>query len=173
MTKRPSKEFGGFVKQTLGSHNLSKTFARLETGSTTVLATGSRTRILKPKKWRGEGRNYSDKFEMNSLYEDGNGNSSNLIMKYNRQDNSNYNTLSKAQFEEDPRQDYSTTPVYNSKGQLSKYYKLNRNPFETFTLSFAQRLQLRDNLALTVQPYYYWGNGGALPDKRPRCCPTV
>lgn len=42
----------------------------------------------------------------------------NLIMKYNRQDNSNYNTLSKAQFEEDPRQDYSTTPVYNSKGQL-------------------------------------------------------
>lgn len=98
---------------------------------------------------------------MNSLYEDGNGNSSNLIMKYNRQDNSNYNTLSKAQFEEDPRQDYSTTPVYNSKGQLSKYYKLNRNPFETFTLSFAQRLQLRDNLALTVQPYYYWGNGGS------------
>jgi iron complex outermembrane receptor protein len=47
---------------------------------------------------------------MNSLYEDSNGNSSNLIMKYNRQDNSNYNTLSKAQFEEDPRQDYSTTP---------------------------------------------------------------
>lgn len=161
VTKRPAKEFGGFVKQTLGSNNLSKIFARLETGEYNGFSNWLSYSHTEAKKWRGEGRNYSGKFEMNSLYEDGNGNSSNLSMKYNRQDNSNYNTLSKAQFEEDPRQDYSTTPVYNNKGQLSKYYRLNRNPFETFTLSFSQRLQLRDNLALTVQPYYYWGNGGS------------
>ena len=99
VTKRPSKEFGGFVKQTLGSHNLSKTFARLETGEYNGFSNWLSYSHTEAKKWRGEGRNYSDKFEMNSLYEDGNGNSSNLIMKYNRQDNSNYNTLSKAQFE--------------------------------------------------------------------------
>lgn len=161
VTRRPSKEFGGFVKQTLGSNNLSKTFARLETGEYNGFSNWLSYSHTEAKKWRGEGRNYSDKFEMNSLYEDGNGNSSNLIMKYNRQDNSNYSTLSKAQFDADPHQDYSTTPVYNNKGQLNKYYKLNRNPFDTFTLSFSQRLQLRDNLALTVQPYYYWGDGGS------------
>lgn len=161
VTRRPSKEFGGFVKQTLGSNNLSKTFARLETGEYNGFSNWLSYSHTEAKKWRGEGRNYSDKFEMNSLYEDGNGNSSNLIMKFNRQDNSNYSTLSKAQFDADPHQDYSTTPVYNNKGQLNKYYKLNRNPFDTFTLSFSQRLQLRDNLALTVQPYYYWGDGGS------------
>ncbi|WP_268594326.1 TonB-dependent receptor plug domain-containing protein, partial [Escherichia coli] len=32
VTRRPAKDFGGFVKQTLGSNSLSKTFARLETG---------------------------------------------------------------------------------------------------------------------------------------------
>lgn len=161
VTKRPSKEFGGFVKQTLGSNSLSKTFARLETGEYNGFSNWLSYSHTEAKKWRGEGRNYSNKFEMNSLYEDGNGNSSNLIVKYNKQDNTNYNTLSKAQFDEDPTQDYSTSPVYNSRGQLSKYYKLNRNPFENFSLSFSQRLQLRDNLALTVQPYYFWGNGGS------------
>ncbi len=32
VTRRPAKDFGGFVKQTLGSNSLSKTFARLDTG---------------------------------------------------------------------------------------------------------------------------------------------
>ncbi|KOC90184.1 TonB-dependent receptor family protein [Winslowiella iniecta] len=162
VTRRPAKEFGGFVKQTLGSNNLSKTFARLETGEYNGFSNWLSYSHTEAKKWRGEGRQYSDKFEMNSLYEDGNGNSSNLVMKYNRQDNTNYNTVSKAQFDEEGRDyDYSSTPQYNSNGQLTKYYKLHRNPFENFTLSFTQKLQLRDNLALTLQPYYYWGNGGS------------
>ncbi|CAI1017214.1 Iron(III) dicitrate transport protein FecA [Serratia liquefaciens] len=161
VTRRPSKDFGGFVKQTLGSNNLSKTFARLETGEYNGFSNWISYSHTEAKKWRGEGRLYSNKFEMNSLYEDGNGNSSNLIMKYNQQNNVNYNTLSKAQFAEDPRGDYDTTPSYNNRGQLTRYYKLNRNPFENFNLTFTQKLQLRDNLALTLQPYYYWGNGGS------------
>lgn len=162
VTRRPAKDFGGFVKQTLGSNDLSKTFARLESGEYNGFSNWLSYSHTEAKKWRGEGRLYSDKFELNSLYEDGNGNSSNLVMKYNRQNNANYNTISKAQFEEEGRDyDYATTPEYNSRGQLSKYYKLNRNPFENFTLSFTQKLQLRDDLALTLQPYYYWGNGGS------------
>ncbi|AKL44116.1 TPA: TonB-dependent receptor [Serratia marcescens] len=162
VTRRPAKDFGGFVKQTLGSNSLSKTFARLDTGEYNGFSNWLSYSHTEAKKWRGEGRLYSDKFEMNSLYEDGNGNSSNLVMKYNRQNNTNYNTLSKAQFENDGRDtDYATTPEYNNKGQLNKYYKIERNPFENFTLSFTQKLQLRDNLSLTLQPYYYWGNGGS------------
>lgn len=162
VTHRPSKEFGGFVKQILGSNNLSKTFARLETGEVNGFSNWISYSHTEAKKWRGEGRLYSNKFEMNSLFEAENGNSSNLIVKYNRQENNNYNTLSKAQFEQGGRdQDYPTTPQYNSRGQLTSYYKLNRNPFETLNLSFTQKLQLRDDLTLTVQPYYYWGNGGS------------
>ena len=163
VTKRPAKEFGGFVKQTLGSNNLSKSFARLETGEYNGFSNWLSYSHTEAKKWRGEGRLYSNKFEMNSLYEADNGNSSNLIIKYNRQLNSNYNSISKAQFDQGGRysNDYPATPQYNSSGQLSRYYKLNRNPFENLTVSFAQKLQLRDNLALTLQPYYYWGNGGS------------
>ncbi|WP_380182805.1 TonB-dependent receptor family protein [Kalamiella sp. sgz302252] len=163
VTKRPAKDFGGFVKQTLGSNNLSKTFARLETGEYNGFSNWLSYSHTEAKKWRGEGRLYSNKFEMNSLFEAENGNSSNLVMKYNSQENANYNTLSKAQFEQGGRygNDYPDTPQYNSRGQISRYYKLNRNPFENFTLSFTQKLQLQDNLSLTLQPYYYWGNGGS------------
>ncbi|AUX94701.1 TonB-dependent receptor family protein [Mixta gaviniae] len=162
VTRRPAKDFGGFVKQTLGSNDLSKTFARLETGDYNGFSNWLSYSHTEAKKWRGEGRLYSDKFEMNSLFEAENGNSSNLIVKYNRQENSNYNSLSKAQFERDGRDgDFPTSPEYNSRGQLSRYYKLNRNPFENLTVSFSQKLQLRDNLSWTIQPYYYWGNGGS------------
>ena len=130
VTRRPSKEFGGFVKQILGSNNLSKTFARLETGEVNGFSNWISYSHTEAKKWRGEGRLYSNKFEMNSLFEAENGNSSNLIVKYNRQENNNYNILSKAQFEQGGRdQDYPGTPQYNSRGQLTSYYKLNRNPF--------------------------------------------
>lgn len=163
VTRRPAKEFGGFVKQTLGSNDLSKTFARLETGEYNGFSNWLSYSHTEAKKWRGEGRLYSNKFEMNSLYEAENGNSSNLIVKYNRQENSNYNSISKSQFEREGRSsgDYPATPQYNSRGQISRYYKLNRNPFENLTVSFSQKLQLRDNLSWTIQPYYYWGNGGS------------
>jgi iron complex outermembrane recepter protein len=162
VTRRPSKEFGGFVKQALGSNNLSKTFIRLETGEYNGFSNWFAYSHTDAQKWRGEGSLRSNKFEMSSLYEDSNGNSSNLIVKYNHQDNYNYNTLSKAQFQNDGRDtDFATTPEFNREGQLSKFYKLNRNPFDTFTLSFSQRLQLRDDLMLTLQPYYYWANGGS------------
>lgn len=163
VTRRPVKEFGGFVKQTLGSNDLSKTFARLETGEYNGFSNWLSYSHTEARKWRGEGRLYSNKFEMNSLFEAENGNSSNLIVKYNRQENSNYNSISKSQFEREGRSsgDYPTTPQYNSSGQLSRYYKLNRNPFENLTVSFSQKLQLRDNLSWTIQPYYYWGNGGS------------
>lgn len=82
-------------------------------------------------------------------------------MKYNTQENYNYNTLSKSQFQQQGRRlDYAETPVYKN-GLLSSSYKLNRNPFESVMTTFTQRWRLRDDLALTVAPYYYWGNGGS------------
>lgn len=160
VTRRPAKEFGGFIKQTLGSNNLSKTFARLDTGEYNGFSNWISYSHTEAKKWRGEGRQYADKFELNSNYEDDNGNSSNLVVKYHRQDNISYYTMSKKDFDTHGRRyDSSDTPSYNN-GQISSYYKLARNPFENLTLSFTQKLQLRDNLALTLQPYYYWGNGG-------------
>lgn len=162
VTRRPAKTFGGMVKQTVGSNDLKKTFIRLDTGEYKGLSNWFSYSDTSADKWRGSGSLKSEKFETDTLYEDGNGNTSNLVMKYNRQDNYSYNTRSKAQYESSGRYaDFATAPVYNSKGQLTNnYYKIARNPFQNFTLSFSQKLQLRDNLQLTIQPYYYWGNGG-------------
>ncbi|MCQ8232554.1 TonB-dependent receptor family protein [Pectobacterium carotovorum] len=159
---RPAKEFGGFVKQTFGSNNLSKTFARLETGKHNGFSSWLSYSYTDSDKWRGAGYSRADKVEWNGLYEHENGHSSSLIVKYNQQDTINYSTLSKQQFEQNGRKmDYATTPVYNSRGQISQYYKLNRNNFETLNVTFTQKLQLRDNLALTLQPYYFSTNGGS------------
>ncbi|GKW16220.1 TonB-dependent receptor [Pectobacterium carotovorum subsp. carotovorum] len=162
VSHRPAKDFGGFVKQTFGSNNLSKTFARLETGQHNGFSSWLSYSYTDSDKWRGAGYSRADKVEWNGLYEHENGHSSNLIVKYNQQDTINYSTLSKRQFEQNGRKmDYATTPVYNSRGQISQYYKLNRNNFETLNVTFTQKLQLRDNLALTLQPYYFSTNGGS------------
>lgn len=162
VSHRPAKEFGGFVKQTFGSNNLSKTFARLETGQHNGFSSWLSYSYTDSDKWRGAGYSRADKVEWNGLYEHENGHSSSLIVKYNQQDTINYSTLSKRQFEQNGRKmDYATTPVYNSRGQISQYYKLNRNNFETLNVTFTQKLQLRDNLALTLQPYYFSTNGGS------------
>ncbi|GKX38546.1 TonB-dependent receptor family protein [Pectobacterium versatile] len=162
VSHRPAKEFGGFIKQTFGSNNLSKTFARLETGKHNGFSSWLSYSYTDSDKWRGAGYSRADKVEWNGLYEHENGHSSSLIVKYNQQDTINYSTLSKQQFEQNGRKmDYATTPVYNSRGQISQYYKLNRNNFETLNVTFTQKLQLRDNLALTLQPYYFSTNGGS------------
>ncbi|AIA69820.1 TonB-dependent receptor [Pectobacterium atrosepticum SCRI1043] len=162
VSHRPAKEFGGFVKQTFGSNNLSKTFARLETGKHNGFSSWLSYSYTDSDKWRGAGYSRADKVEWNGLYEHENGHSSNLIVKYNQQDTINYSTLSKRQFEQNGRKmDYAMTPVYNSRGQISQSYKLNRNNFETLNVTFTQKLQLRDNLALTLQPYYFSTNGGS------------
>ncbi|MEQ9849011.1 TonB-dependent receptor family protein [Pectobacterium brasiliense] len=162
VSHRPAKEFGGFVKQTFGSNNLSKTFARLETGQHNGFSSWLSYSYTDSDKWRGAGYSRADKVEWNGLYEHENGHSSSLIVKYNQQDTINYSTLSKRQFEQNGRKmDYATTPVYNNRGQISQYYKLNRNNFETLNVTFTQKLQLRDNLALTLQPYYFSTNGGS------------
>ena len=161
VTMRPTKDFGVFFKQSMGSNNLRKTFGRLNTGDINGFKSYISASHTEGDKWRGKGTLRADKVEWNTLFEDDNGNSTNAVIKYHRQENYNYNTLSKSQFQESGRRlDYSETPVYSG-SNLSRYYKLNRNPFENVTASLTQRWQLRDDLLLTVTPYYYWANGGS------------
>ncbi|TWI54818.1 iron complex outermembrane receptor protein [Pseudomonas duriflava] len=162
VTMRPEKDFGVFFKQSLGTNDLTKTFARLNTGEHNGFSSFISASHEEADKWKGKGSLKADKVEWNALFEGGNGNSTNAIVKYHRQENYNYYTISKGQYEQYGRDyDYSETLKRNSSGQISSYYKLNRNPFENLTASLTQRFQLRDDLTLTFQPYYYWANGGS------------
>ncbi|WDU60504.1 TonB-dependent receptor [Pseudomonas poae] len=164
VTIRPTKETGAFVKQVMGSNATRKTFARLNTGEVNGLSNWLSASHTEGQMWRGSGAVRADKVEWNSFFDAGDGNTANLILKYHEQDNNSYSQLTKAQFQQNGRKydPYPATPTVGSNGKYNSYYALAQNPFQTFTAVFNTQLKLADNLALSVIPYYYWGNGSGV-----------
>lgn len=164
VTIRPTKETGAFVKQIMGSNATRKTFARLNTGEVNGLSNWLSVSHTEGEMWRGSGAVRADKVEWNSFFDAGNGNTANLILKYHEQDNNSYSQLTKAQFQQNgPKYDpYPATPTVGSNGKLNSYYALAQNPFQTFTGVLNTQFKLADNLALSVIPYYFWGNGSGV-----------
>ncbi|NNA49773.1 TonB-dependent receptor [Pseudomonas lactis] len=164
VTIRPTKETGAFVKQVVGSNATRKTFARLNTGEINGLSNWLSVSHTEGEMWRGSGAVRADKVEWNSFFDAGNGNTANLILKYHEQDNNSYSQLTKAQFQQYGRKydPYPATPSVGSNGKYNSYYALAQNPFQTFTAVLNTQFKLADNLALSVIPYYYWGNGSGV-----------
>ncbi|WP_300626879.1 TonB-dependent receptor [Pseudomonas sp.] len=164
VTIRPTKETGAFVKQVVGSNATRKTFARLNTGEVNGLSNWLSVSHTEGDMWRGSGAVRADKVEWNSFFDAGNGNTANLILKYHEQDNNSYSQLTKAQFQQNGRKydPYPATPSVGSNGKYNSYYALAQNPFQTFTAVLNTQFKLADNLALSVIPYYYWGNGSGV-----------
>ena len=164
VTIRPTKETGAFVKQVVGSNATRKTFARLNTGEINGLSNWLSVSHTEGQMWRGSGAVRADKVEWNSFFDAGNGNTANLILKYHEQDNNSYSQLTKAQFQQYGRKydPYPATPSVGSNGKYNSYYALAQNPFQTFTAVLNTQFKLADNLALSVIPYYYWGNGSGV-----------
>ncbi|MBK5476169.1 TonB-dependent receptor [Pseudomonas sp. TH21] len=164
VTIRPTKETGAFVKQVMGSNATRKTFARLNTGEVNGLSNWLSASHTEGQMWRGSGAVRADKVEWNSFFDAGDGNTANLILKYHEQDNNSYSQLTKAQFQQNGRKydPYPATPTVGANGKYNSYYALAQNPFQTFTAVLNTQLKLADNLALSVIPYYYWGNGSGV-----------
>ncbi|CRM14136.1 Ferric hydroxamate uptake [Pseudomonas sp. 24 E 13] len=164
VTIRPTKETGAFVKQIVGSNATRKTFARLNTGEVNGLSNWLSASHTEGDMWRGSGAVRADKVEWNSFFDAGNGNTANLILKYHEQDNNSYSQLTKAQFQQNGRKydPYPATPTVGGNGKYNSYYALAQNPFQTFTAVLNTQFKLADNLALSVIPYYFWGNGSGV-----------
>lgn len=161
-TRRPAPQAGAFIQQTLGSNRHTRTFARFDTGAYRGLRSWFSYSYDRADKWRGDGSLQNKRFEMSSLFEPGGGNSTRLIVKYQNQDNYNYNTVSARQFKEQGRRfDYPKALQFNEDGHPAGYYKLDRNPFKTLNASLQQHLQLGPDMRLDITPYYYWGDGGS------------
>lgn len=164
VTIRPTKETGAFVKQIMGSNATRKTFARLNTGEINGLSNWLSASHTEGQMWRGSGAVRADKVEWNSFFDAGDGNTANLILKYHEQDNNSYSQLTKAQYQQNGHKydPYPATPTVGSNGKYNSYYALAQNPFQTFTAVLNTQFKLADNLALSVIPYYYWGNGSGV-----------
>lgn len=161
-TKRPDKNAGVLLEQKFGSNDLKKTFVRVETGQIGNFSAWVSASHTEANKWKGQGDLEGNKVEANAFYKADNGNTSSLIVKYNKQNNYQYNSVKKTDFDASPNADGTTghKADYSSNSTSSKYYGYALNPFENLNVSFTQDLVLTDTFKATIQPYYYWGNGG-------------
>lgn len=114
VSMRPTKDAGVFIKQTLGSNNLQKTFVRLNTGEYMGLSNYISASQTDSDKWKGKGDLDARKFELNSLFRFGEGSTINAIIKYHKQENYNYATASKAQFESDHQYEFAKEPRFTT-----------------------------------------------------------
>jgi len=164
VTIRPTKDSGVFVKQVVGSNGTMKSFARVNTGEIDGFSSWLSTSHEEGQMWRGSGAVRADKVEWDSFFDMGSGNTANLIIKYHEQENNSYSQLTKSQFEQYGRKydPYPAVPTVGSNGKLSSYYDLAQNPFKTVTAVLNTQFKLADNLALSVIPYYYYGNGSGV-----------
>ena len=170
VSSNPSDQRRVRVAQTLGDENLSRTFARFDTGR----FNGNATRLFfsysksMADKWRGKGEADRDHVDAKVVHDLGKGSRLSAGIVYNIAENNFYRNITKAQYAANGRDyDYDTsfagraapgTGAQNESG-LTNYYNLQWNPFENYIATFKANLQLNDKLRLDIEPYYWFGDG--------------
>lgn len=156
----PSDKLGAKVAQSFGQSNMSRTYARADSGllssGTKFFISGSETYA---QKWRGEGADKRQHADVDVVQKIGEQSDIDTAVLFNYAVNNSYRTATKSQWQTIGRKfDFDTVfaPLDNN------YYRLRVNPFKNVIAETAAHLQLADNLRLTVEPYlwYGYGNGG-------------
>lgn len=163
VTMLPTKEFGAYVEQILGNNKLNKEFVRINTGELDVgigkLRTWMSASHTGEDKWREPGDLRANRFEMKSVLDINAGNSLDFTFKFNQQDNYQFSTLSRAQFQ--AGNVLYTKSLLGSNGKVdSNFYQFHQNPFENTLAVLNGKFTLADNLRLIVNPYFWYGSGG-------------
>lgn len=157
-TRKPSKTPGAFVKQSVGSNDLKRSFVRFDSGQYGGFSSWISYSNTFAHKWKGNGNIKGQRVEGGAFYDWGDGNTTELIAKYSEQKNYNYATVSSSQFAHNKKRDFSNT---YSKDGSTNYYGMDRNPFKNLSLILDQEFKLSDTVQASIRPYYYWGNGGS------------
>ncbi len=79
--------------------------------------------------------------------------------QYNREFTNEYQSLTKAQAQQDYNQSYNPTLTGNTTTD-STFYLLHTNPFRSWLVSMDGEFKLSDDLRLSVVPYFQYGFGG-------------
>ncbi|MGS0742644.1 TonB-dependent receptor [Glaciimonas sp. GG7] len=163
VTMLPTKEFGAYIEQIVGNNKLNKEFVRINLGEHDLgigkLRTWFSMSHTGEDKWREPGSLRANRFETKSVLDINADNSLDFTFKYNRQDNDQFSTESKAQFAVSNQ--LYTNSLLGSNGKVStNYYQFHQNPFENYLAVLNGKFKLADNLQLIVNPYFWYGNGG-------------
>ena len=175
------------IAQSVGSNNLSRTFARADSGklgAAKFAICASKSRV---DKFKGPGRADRDHVDLKGNVDLGGGNVITAGFLYNKAVNANIRSLKKSQlalygdtydFGSVPpvHQPFAGTkvndPAYgpnaaanitSSSGSIGDanlgYYGLNLNPFENVVATLNGTFKLADKVVLNVSPYFWYGYG--------------
>lgn len=163
VTMLPTREFGAYIEQIVGNNRLNKEFVRINTGEHDVGIGKMRTWFSAShtgeNKWREPGSLRTNRFEMKSVLDINPDNSLDFTFKYNHQDNDQFSSLTKAQYQAGNA--LYTNSLLGSNGKVNtNYYQFHQNPFENYLAVLNGKFKLADNLQLIINPYFWYGNGG-------------
>ena len=154
----PSHKAGLDVTQTFGSNDYRRTFVRLNTGDTGPVRSWLSYSNNQADMWRGPGYQNVTKVDGKSIWTIDDSNSLSASFQYNRESNIEYESLTKAQAQQNYHQNYDATLLTPTD---TNFYKLHTNPFSNWLVSLDGEFKLSDSLHLSVVPYFQYGNGGA------------
>ncbi|WP_460878575.1 TonB-dependent receptor [Rhodanobacter koreensis] len=159
VTIDPSHTAGVDFSQTFGSNDYSRTFFRLNTGDTGPVRSWLSYSNNSADLWRGPGEQNVTKVDGKSLWTIDDNNSISASFQYNREFTDEYQSLTKAQAQQDYNQSYNPTLTGNTTTDKN-FYLLHTNPFRSWLVSMDGEFKLSDNLRLSVVPYFQYGFGG-------------
>ena len=188
VTRRPSKEFGGFIQPSIGEDNYRRIFGLIESGEfgplgTRVWFAASYTNY---DKFRGPGELEKKQFNGGIFQPLGdNGDFISITAHWNENRNNFFRRISIDQFNAGVIQDDNNPKCFlagsgpgvqndasntltdpsdplSSPNACGNYYNLSINPSNTGNIRGSSRFSLTDNLTLTVDPtfQYVMANGG-------------
>lgn len=178
----PKDELGGKFNVALGSNNYRKEFLRFDSGR----FLNDRAKFFisisdaKADKFKGPGKADRQHVDAKGQFDFGGGSFSRLTYLYNKMNNANYRTLSKADIATYGRNhDFGTRPPVHAtpvagtaqndrtlaanadifSGANMNYGPFNNNPFENYQVSMVNHWQLSPKASIQVNPYYIYGYG--------------
>ncbi len=158
VTIDPSHTAGVDFSQTFGSNDYRRTFLRFNTGDTGPVRSWLSYSKNTADFWRGPGNFDVTKVDGKSVWTIDDNNSISASLQYNREMNYSYNSLTKAQAQQNYFQSYDRTLESPTD---SYYWKLHTNPFSSWLVSLDGEFKINDNLRLSVIPYFQYNNGGS------------
>lgn len=167
----PPHQGGVDFTQTIGGNDYRRSFFRLNTGDLGPVRSWLSYSNNTADKWRGQGKLDVTKVDGKSVWTIDDNNSISASLQYNRENNINYENVTKQQVAQSGYfTDYNTTwiPTAGLTGTALKnaisndtyYYGLRTNPFRSYLFSMDGEFKLADSLHLSVIPYFWYGNGG-------------
>ncbi len=160
----PTKDFGGHIKQSLGSNNFQRTFGRVDSGK---LSTDSSFFLsfssASGDKYKGEGGAPDGKQNINFGYTQNFGNlvTANIYAAYSKIKLHDYRSLTYTQASDlDTYNDFDFNSILSDGAtDNDKYYDYNRQEYESYAIIADVKVKISDETIWTIKPHY-WAEDG-------------